>query len=72
MGKSNNSRKGVKKGNRRMSPSPKKMGNSSKICCTFCNPKLSAKVANKQIIAEEQALIQRELKNIISLCNYSQ
>ena len=65
MARSNNSRRGSKRGNRNMSPAPKKIGNSSKVGCTFCNPKLSIRVTNKKSIVEENQSVQKEKCKII-------
>jgi hypothetical protein len=71
MSKSNHSRRGIKKSNnRRRSPAPKKIGNSYKISCTFCNPQLTNRLDNKKNILNECEVVKEELKKIKSLSNF--
>jgi hypothetical protein len=70
MTRSNNSRKGKRGGKRKMSPTPKKIGNSYKINCSFCSPQLSIRLDNKKAIIQENNIYNNQIKNINSLTNY--
>lgn len=62
MGKSRNSRKGVKATKK---DSYKKMGNSLKTCCICCNEKLPCKVIKKIITMQEISAIKNEFYSAI-------